>query len=282
MLSVKSIPHLTLLVLGCLSCLLPPRVRAEDSAEDINALLKAGKEVGWIVAGDADTDDGLAVLFTSRAKGTPPAAFPQLVTGDVRPSDTEALGGFDEVKQVAVDNRTTENIVVSLKEKRVLGRLKTALTGDDELACFPGLNHATLDVLWGPNEGGRHLGVLSYGGKWASREVLLIEIAEDGKHLRQTSLMSVLDAAANAYMTKLLKGSKSRATADQYATSYTPQSVVDAAKPHSAGSPVTVKIAFLGQIPKMDDEIDATMTVLLETSAEKLGAKVLKMEKAAP
>ena len=51
-LSVKSFPYLPLLALGCLVCLLPSRGQADDTVESINAMLKTGKEVAWIVAGD--------------------------------------------------------------------------------------------------------------------------------------------------------------------------------------------------------------------------------------
>jgi len=277
MLPVKSFPYLPLLALAYLSCFMPPLVMADDTAESINAMLKAGKEVAWIVAGDEGHDEGLAVLFTSRAKGSKPAAFPYLVTGDVRPADTDALGGYDEVKQVAVDNRTTENTVVSLKEKRVLGRLSTG-TPDDDLVYFPGHSNSSLDALWGPNAGGSHLGVVNFGGKWGSHEVLLIET--DGKQLGQTSIKSLLDAKARAYLTTTMHGVKDF-NAELYAIGYDPQSVVDPGTPNSAGSPVTVKIGFAGQIPKSDaDEIDATMTVRLETTKNKLRATVLKVEAA--
>jgi hypothetical protein len=44
-----------------------------------------------------------------------------------------------------------------------------------------------------------------------------------------------------------------------------------------------MKIGLSSEIPKGDaDAIEATMTVRLETSAEKISATVLKVEKSAP
>ncbi len=277
---VKTFPYLPLLALGFLVCLLPPRVQAEDTAEAINAMLKAGKEVGWIVGGGGGKEEDLAVLFTSRAKGSKPTDFPYLVTGEVRPADTDVLGGEDGTKPAVADERTEENIVVSLKEKRVLGTLKAAPTVDDDSEVyFPGKNHRSLDALWGPDVQGRRFGVVDFGGRWDSLDVLLIET--DGKSLRQTSLKTLLDAKAKAFITTALKGSKD-ANADDYAVSYDLQGVVDPGKPYAAGSPVTVKIGFSGEIPKGDSGFDGTMTVLLESSQGKISAKVLKVEAAKP
>ena len=274
---MKLFPFLPLLALGYLACWLPPSAQADDTAETINAMLKAGKEVGWIIAGGDGKEADLAVLFTSRAKGTEPAAFAYLVTGDVRPADTDALGGSDNV----ADNRTTENIVVSLKEKRVIGQLKTAKSEDEDGdVYFPGQNHRSLDAMWGPDVKGLRFGVVNYGGRWDSREVLLIETA--GKSLRKSSIKSLLDAKAEDFIKNALHLSKD-ASVDQYAIAYNLQSVVNSGAAISTGNPVTVKIGFSAEIPKGDaDAIEATMTVRLETSAEKISATVLKVEKSAP
>jgi hypothetical protein len=268
---VKPFSFLPLLALGYLACLMPPSAQADDTAETINAQLKAGKEVGWIIEGSTSQDNDLAVLFTSRAKGTESAAFPALVTGEVRPAGTDALGGPDN----ATDNRTLDNIVVSLKEKRVIGLLKTAKSEDEDgEVYFSGQNHRSLDALWGPDVKGSRFGVVNYGGRWDSREVLLIET--NGKSLRQTSIKSLLDAKAEEFIKNTLGGKAG--TADRYAIAYNlPETAF------SAGSPATVKIGFSAEIPKGDaDAIEATMTVRLETSAEKISATVLKVEKSAP
>ena len=274
---VKPFPFLSLLALGYLACLLPLSAQTDDTAETINAQLKAGKEVGWVIEGSTSQDNDLAVLFTSRAKGTEPSAYPSLVTGDVRPAATDALGGSDN----ATDGRTLDNIVVSLKEKRVIGLLKTAKAeNEDGDVYFPGGNHRSLDAMWGPNIKGWCFGVVNYGGRWDSLDVLLIET--DGKSLRKTSILPLLEAKARDFIKTALHRSKG-ASADQHAIAYNLQSVVNATAAYSAGSPVTVKIGFSAEIPKSDaDAIEATMTVRLETSAEKISATVLQVEKSAP
>ena len=241
---------------------------AADSAESVNAKLKAGKEVAWLIEDSTDKDGDLAVLFTSRTKGSKPADFPMIVEG-VEDVDTDALNE---------DTQIMENIVVSLKEKRVIGRIQ--LSDSEDVVYFPHKNHGSLSVLWGPEEEGWHFGLLVYGAKWDSREVMLIE--SDGERLRQTSIIAMLNAKATATIAAAIKGKKG-IVANYYGITYGPLAVVDADAGYSVGNPVTVKIDFSAEVPKSDEApyIDGyTMTVLLETSRDKISAKALKVTKA--
>jgi PhoPQ-activated pathogenicity-related protein len=96
------------------------------------------------------------------------------------------------------------------------------------------------------------------------------------------NIKPTLDARATALLKTELKGKKN-ADPTRYAISYNQMSVIDPDAGYSVGNPVTVKIGVGAEIPKGPDEapyVEATMTVLLETSREKISAKVLKAESA--
>ncbi|MDB6004055.1 MAG: hypothetical protein JWR15_1042 [Prosthecobacter sp.] len=264
---MKTTSILTLAVYGIFA-LSPCMIQAEDTVEKVNALLKKGKEVAWVIDGTLNADDeDLAVLFTARAKGTKPSGFPTIISDDVPVVETDAVN--DEVC-------TQGNAVALLVEKRVVGRVKLPNPEEAEV-FFPGRNHGSLNVLWGPEEDGWNFGVLIYGAKWDSREVILIET---GAGFMQTSIKSQLDASALKFISasKAAKGED----AANYAISYSPEGVVKPAAKYKVGDPITVKIGFGAEVPKGDAPlIEGTLSVLLETSEDKITAKVLKVLPAA-
>ena len=252
------------------------RVAAADSAAQINAKLKAGGEVAWLIEDSTEKDGDLAVLFTSRLKGTKPAKFPYLVRGELAPGDTDALNAFIEAENKAEDRVVLDNIVVSLKQKRVLGRLNLG-SPEDELAHFPGLSHSSLEVLWGPEEEGWHFGVLNYGGRWGSSAVFLIE--SDGENLRQLNIKPVLDAKAQAFIKSALKGKKGL-DPTRYAIPYSEMKVTSPDGGYSVGNPIEITINFNAEVPKAPDDyplVEGTMTILLETTKDAISAKVLNI-----
>ena len=142
----------------------------EKTGAKFNAKLKAGTELGWVIKNSTSADGDLAVLFTARAKGAPPADFPDLVS-QVSPIETDAMNGLDDAPGVT-NQMVTENVVVSLKEKRVLGRLEL----DQWDLYFPGRNHHDLQVVWGPAEKGRRFGILDFRLRFTSGAVLVVEM----------------------------------------------------------------------------------------------------------
>lgn len=249
-------------------------VAAADSAAQIHAKLKGGGEVAWLIENSTDKTGDLAVLFAARLKGTKPARFPYLVRGELTPADTDALNAFDESSDKTEDRVTMENIVVSLKEKRVLGRVEVGKP-EEELVYFPGRNHGSLEVLWGPEEEGWHFGILNFGGKWESSAVIMVE--SDGERLRQKNIKPMLDAKANAFIKTALKGKKGL-DASRYAVPYGGFEVVDPDVGYSVGNPIKVKLTFDAEVPKAPDgypEVAGTMTLLLETSRDAISARVL-------
>ncbi len=260
---------------GLVALGLPPLVAA-DSVDQINAKLKAGEEVAWVVEDSTAKDGDLAVLFTARSKGSKPAKFPYLVNGDVSPADTDALSAFDDFSGKVKDSVVMENVVVSLKEKRVLGRLNLGKP-EDQVVYFPGRNHGSLEVMWGPDEEGWHFGVLHFGGKWESSAVILVE--SDGERIRQLDIKPALDAKANAFIKTALKGKKG-IDAARYAIPYRDFKVVDPDVGYSVGNPVKITLNFEAEVPKAPNDepsVEGAMTVVLETSPDKISARVLKV-----
>jgi len=267
--SMKTTSLLNLTAFGIL--LLAPCLTqaADDTVEKVNALLKKGREVAWVIDGTLNADDeDLAVLFTARAKGTEPSGFPTIISDDVAAVETDAIN--DEIC-------TLENAVALLVEKRVVGRVKLPNPEEAEV-YFPGRNHGSLSVLWGPEEDGWNFGVLIYGSKWHSPEVMLIET---GAGFLQTSIKAQLDAST----LKFISASKAAKDEDaaNYAISYSPEGVVKPAAEYKVGDPITVKIGFTAEVPKSDTAplMEGTLSVLLETSEEMITAKVLKVLPAA-
>lgn len=254
-----------------------PAAAADDSAAEINAKLKVGGEVAWITENSTSKDGDLAVLFAARLKASQPATFPYLVRGGLAPADTDALTGFDEATNKPEDRVIAENIVVSLKDKRVLGRLNLGKP-EDQLVYFPGRNHGSLEVLWSPEKEGRRVGVLNFGGKWESSAVFFVE--SDGGRIRQLDIKPVLDARATAFIKAALKGRKGL-NPSRYAIPYRDLKVIDPDAADSVGNPVKIMLNFDAEVPKAPDDyplVEGMMTVLLETTRDAINATVLKIE----
>lgn len=251
-------------------------VAANDSAAQINAKLKAGGEVAWLIEDSTDKDGNLAVLFTARLKSSKPANFPDLIEGEIKPAETDALNAFDDNSGKVEDTVVMENVIVSLKAKRVLGRLDLGKP-EDQVVYFPGRNHGSLEILWGPEEEGWHFGVLNFGGKWDSSAVILVE--SDGERIRQLDIKRMLDAKAAAFIKTALKGKKGIDPA-RYAIPYRELKVSDPEVGYSVGNPVKITLAFEAEVPKAPNDepsVDGAMSVLLETSRDKISAKVLNV-----
>jgi hypothetical protein len=243
------------------------RSAAEDSAAQIDAKLNAGSEIAWVIPGSTSKDGDLAVLFTARLKGKEPAKFPYLVQGKLRPAETDALNGFDEATNKVEDRVTQENIVVSLKQKRVLGRLDLGKP-EDQLVYFPGRNHGSLEVVWSSVEGGSRFGILNFGSKWDSSAVFVVQ--SDGEQLRKIDIKAELDSKAAAFIKRAVKGKKG-VDASRYAIPYSGLKMI---------APDKFTVSFDAEVPKAPGDeplVAGAMNVQLETGPDKLSAKVLSV-----
>src|SRR5947199_4417006 len=153
-----------------------------------------------------------------------------------------------------------ENVIVSLKQKRVLGRLNLGKP-EDQVVYFPGRNHGSLEVLWGPEQAGSRFGVLNFGSKWDSSAVILV--ASDGERIRQVDIKPLLDAKAHAFIKTAVKGKKG-VDPSRYAIPYNALTMVDPAK---------FMLNFDAEVPKAPNDeplVAGAMTVLLESGQDKL------------
>lgn len=253
--------------LSCLLLFFTCAASAVDTVEKVNAMLKAGTEVAWVVQGSTDANEDLAVLFTSRLKDSKAADFPTLASDEIFPRDTAALDD---------DSHTLENIVVSLKQKRVIGRVAPPNPKDFQV-YFPNRNHGSLGVLWGAEKEGRRLVLLIYGAKWHSPEVLLIETG--GEPFRQTSIKKLLDERTLKFIGGGVVTDLRGVPATDYVISYQP---VTEAAPDTHSN--TVKLAFMAEVPKSNvaPSVEGTLTLRLEAAATNLNARVLTVEPATP
>lgn len=149
------------------------------SAEKINAKLKAGHEVAWLIEASVSADGDLAVLFAARAKGTEPASFPDLV----KRGEAFAADVVDDAWPNGGGQVVMENVVVSLKEKRVFGRVELE---DPWRLYFPGRNHASFKAIWGPAKEGSRFGILDFGGRFGSLAVVVVEMEGEGQDSKFT------------------------------------------------------------------------------------------------
>lgn len=101
----------------------------------------------------------------------------------------------------------------------------------------------------------------------------------DGERIRQVDIKTKLDAKARAFIKTALKGRKGIDPA-RYAIPYGNFKVVDPDVGYSVGNPVKITLAFDAEVPKAPNDepsIEGEMTLLLETSRDKISAKVLNV-----
>ena len=192
------------------------------------------------------------------------------------PADTDVLSAFDDFSGKVEDSVVLENVVVSRKEKRVLGRLNPGKP-EDQVVYFPGRNHGSLEVLWGPDEEGWHFGLLNFGGRWDCNAMILVE--SDGERLRQLDIKPMLDAKATAFIKTALKGKKG-IDPTRYVVPYRDLKVVNPDGGYSVGNPVKITLNFEAEVPKAPNDepsVEGVMTVLLETNPDKISARVLNV-----
>lgn len=175
------------------------------------------------------------------------------------------------------------NLVVNLPAKREVLRLGTNENFSE--LYFPGMNHRSLDVLWGPDQEGSRFGIVFYGGKWESMFVYLVEV--DPEFGSQTDISDVLNAGASA--AEAARGTKH---ADYYVFTFSPGGVVDPNGELVITDPLDVKINYLGQVPvrggpdmewtENAPTVEGTLTVRLSRTADGPRAEVLGVSGVTP
>lgn len=223
---------------------------AQDADEAFSKKFRDGFEPALLLPDHGSEDGAVSLLFSARKKGLKAADWPSIFE-DVSINGTEV----DE------DNSTTENWIVSLKEKKRLGVVKSADAAFR--AWHPGQNHHELSALWGPDQEGWHYGVLNYTGRWSCTDIFFVNI--DGTEARVTSMRSLLDrATAKAIATRTRNP-------ESHEISYELMEFVDPGSSVSVADPLSIRIRYIAQIPK-DDEADTIEgTHLVKLSRDEKG-----------
>jgi len=146
------------------------------------------------------------------------------------------------------------NVVVNLRERAEV--LKLTAEDDWQFPYFPGLNHGSLDVTWGPDQEGSRFGVLIFGAKWETAKAFLIEV--DPERGSQTNLMPVLNDAA-------LKWARASGAQDPDGLSFT-YTVTGVDAPGGdmvITDPLDIRVEYYGEIPKAEEETGTRGTLKL-------------------
>lgn len=141
-------------------------------------------------------------------------------------------------------DESENNIIVSLREKRQV--MKLTAEDDWQFPYFPGLNHGSLDVTWGPSQEGNRFGVLIYGAKWETAKVILVDV--DGEFGSQSDILPVLQAAA-------LRDVRDRGVAnpDDYVFTFKVAGVEVPDGDMVIRDPLDILVGYVGQVPKSED-----------------------------
>ncbi|MCU0794895.1 MAG: hypothetical protein MUF31_03065 [Akkermansiaceae bacterium] len=232
-------------------CLLPlATLRAQEAEAEFDRLFKEGFEPAVLLEDHGSDDGEISLLFSARRKGLGAADWPSIVDG------VSILG-----TEVNLDECTTENSIVSLKDQKRLGVIASAEPGFQ--AYYPDLRNVELAALWGPSQEGWHYGVLNYSGRWGCQDIFFVNI--DGEEARVTSMKALLDGASKEAITAR------SADPEAYEIGYELLEFENPENSATVTDPLSIRIRFLAQMPK-DDEAEAIEGVLrIELSRDPKG-----------
>jgi uncharacterized protein YecT (DUF1311 family) len=169
----KNIPIRLLLVVSSFALLL----------FEISSIYAQPAQQPWIESGP---DKGVLARHSKSPDGRYALAW--VVAGDQAAIDWELLKNAPDSFYEKYDLR--ELWVVDLTQNRKLCSLGTSIG-----YVRPG-SHRTLNVAWGPLEGGRRFAIIGYEWKWGTEALLLLDIGSD--NCRETQIGQALDSAVGA------------------------------------------------------------------------------------
>ncbi len=231
-------------------------LEAGEAEDAFSRKFRDGFEPALLLADHGSEDGAVSMICSARKKGLKAADWPSIME-DVSINETEV----DE------DAATMENWIVSLKEKKRLGVVKS--TQEGFRTWYPGQNHHELSALWGPDQEGWRYGVLNYTGRWACNDIFFVNI--DGTDARVTSMRGLLDRATAKAITAEKKDPES------YEISYELMEFVNPEASVSVSDSLVLKLRYIAQVPKEDEEdvIEGTHTVTLSRDAKGLATATL-------
>ena len=213
--------------------------------------LAEGYEPATLIEGTTSADERLSVIFVARKKNLKPAKWPSIIP-------QVSINGTT----VTDEDHTQENWIVSLKEKKRLGRVSS----DEETyqPHYEGKNHSELSTLWGPDQEGWHFGVLNYTGRWGCNDIFFVNC--DGEQAKVTSMRGLLNKNATKILTAQKKDPAKFEIMYELAGAVAPETSV------TVSDPLKLRIVFIAQVPKSDEDDDyAEGTITLELSRDEKG-----------
>jgi len=193
----------------------------------------------------------MSVIFAARKKKLKPANWPSIIP-DVSINGTALL---EEDGSYAM-----ENWIVSIKDKKRLGVVQSS--DENFRPYYAGQNHNYFSALWGPDQEGWHYGVLNYTGRWACNEIFFVNC--DGESAKVTSMHALLDRFAG----KSIVAQKKKP--EDYQIGYELLGFVNPETSVSVSDPIKLRVAYIAQIPKSEDDT-VEGVISLEISRDEKG-----------
>jgi len=136
-------------------------------------------------------------------------------------------------------------------------------------------SHRTLNVTWGPLEGGRRFAIVAYDWKWGTDALILLDAATD--NCRETQVGQTADRSVNALM------KKGKAGADNYDIRYSVAGLPALGLKTGFANTSTVRIPFTAKIRERDKPVaEGIVTLNLARRADAPSATVTKVVVGSP
>jgi uncharacterized protein YecT (DUF1311 family) len=154
--------------------------------------------------------------------------------------------------------------VVDLTQKKKLCSL-----GSSVGYVRPG-SHRTLNVVWGPLEGGRRFAVIAYDWKWGTDALIVLDMGAD--NCRETQAGQIVDRSVN---TSVAKG---KAPAEKYDIRYSVAGLPALGLKTGFANASTVRIPFTAKIRERDKPVaEGVVALNLARRADAPSANVSKV-----
>ena len=239
----------------------------------VSFLLATGLFGGWLLAAN------LTYAETAQHRWIESGADKAVIARHSKsPDGRHALAWVAAAEPGAIDWSLLESDPDSFYEKYELRELWVVdLTNGKKLCSLgssvgyvrPG-SHRTLNVAWGPLEGGRRFAVVAYDWKWGTDALIGLDIGAD--NCRETQVGQIVDRSVNA----LIK--KGKAHAENYDIRYSVAGLPEHGLKTGFANASTVRIPFTAKIRERDEPVGEGVVALnLARRANRPSATVSKV-----
>ena len=236
----------------------------------VSFLLATGLFGGWLVAAN------LTYAETAQRRWIESAADKAVIARHSKsPDGRHALAWVVAAEPGAIDWSLLESDPDNFYEKYELRELWVVdLTNGKKLCSLgssvgyvrPG-SHRTLNVAWGPLEGGRRLAVVAYDWKWGTDALIGLDIGAD--NCRETQVGQIVDRSVNA----LIK--KGKAHAENYDIRYSVAGLPEHGLKTGFANASTIRIPFTAKIRESErTAAEGVVTLNLARRTDSVSASV--------